>query len=124
MNFYPTKPNLLKPRPFAASLLLGSVLLGLGLNTFTFRANANPTTISANVYPEDVVNAYMEGCLASAQDVGLTTEQAQSYCGCTIQEIQNQYTYDEFLVVVQTMQESGQFPPEMMEIINSCGSQS
>jgi hypothetical protein len=124
MNFHPTKSNFLKPcRPFAASLILGSALLSVGFNTLTLRAKADPISAPANAYPQEVVDAYMDGCLSSAQDVGLTAEQAQGYCGCTIQEIQNQYTYEEFLGVVQTMQQSGEFPPEMVEIVNSCGTQ-
>jgi hypothetical protein len=120
MSLYPSLKKNLKPHPLAASLILGSTLLSLGFNTFMLRAKADPVPPPTNSYPASEVEAYMNSCVASAQNAGATAEQAEGYCSCTIYNIQDQYTYEEFIGVVEEMQASGEFPPAMIEIINFC----
>jgi hypothetical protein len=138
MSNNPGKIKRWNPSVIITGLLIGSILTIAGCrsgdqatvdapaspaNTTTDSA-ASPATSPAattNAYPEAEITAYMTSCTQSAQNSGATAEQAQQYCRCTIDKIQQQYTYDEFVKVVQEMQAAGgNFPAPIQEIIASC----
>ncbi|HEY9620444.1 MAG TPA: serine/threonine-protein kinase [Crinalium sp.] len=77
----------------------------------------SPTT---NAYPDAEVQSYMSNCVSSATNSGATSAQAQSYCTCTLEQLQRKYSFDEFATMVQKYQQTQQIPSEFTEVINYC----
>jgi hypothetical protein len=99
---------------------LSTVTTSVVASLFTLgAAGAIAQTQPANSYPTQDVDAFMNSCVSSAVNVGITQSQAESYCSCAIQEIQNQYTYEQFQQLSRQLMQR-QTPPELTEIINTC----
>lgn len=102
---------------FPASLLPTTVLAA---NPRTIApTSANSMQLAQNTYPAEVVNIYMEVCVNSAKNSGVSAEVATSYCRCSIDQFQRAYTMDKFLQLVQSST-PGQLPPELESIASSC----
>lgn len=71
---------------------------------------------TAHVYPEVIVTRFMEAC---AKDRGAKVE---AVCRCSIKEIQNKYSLEEFKKVLQDTKASGKPSEQIREIIQSCRS--
>ena len=58
-------------------------------------AASNP----ANAYPANFAEAFLQGCRnsanANAERLGLTPEQIEDYCNCSLKAIQERYTFAE-----------------------------
>lgn len=77
--------------------------------TTTTRAATTTTAGEANEYPQEIVDAYMEGC---------TGEDSYGFCLCTIEEIQERMDLAEFLEWSETFSDSD---PVAIDIITTCG---
>jgi hypothetical protein len=76
-----------------------------------------------NPYPEEVRDNFMNECTASAIENGALASQAETYCQCSLTEIQRLYTIDEFAVIDQQIAQ-GQAPPAVFnDIIEFCVNQ-
>ncbi|MEC4986829.1 MAG: hypothetical protein SAJ37_21090 [Oscillatoria sp. PMC 1068.18] len=83
-------------------------------------ANAQtPQQNPRNRYPQELVNNYTKTCLASSVDSGLTQQQAQILCNCTLREFQNRYTLEQFGEIMQQAR-GGTIPESVTEIGLSC----
>lgn len=114
----------LKPR-FRLASILGrgaGILTGLvmivqlpALAGGTRVAQADP-----NAYPADEIQAYLDSCLSTASANGLEETVAQNYCNCTINAIQDRFTYSQFVGFAETIQSTQQLPNELVEVVQSC----
>lgn len=92
-----------------SALSLGAIALSIAPG-----AIAQETTSPVNPYPPQAIQAWMSVCVRD------DSPEAQVFCQCTIDEIQNNYTVEEFIQLGQNIQ-SGQEPPEKFnQIIQSC----
>ena len=73
---------------------------------------------TTHVYPEVLVQRFMEAC---TKDRGAKVE---AVCRCSIKEIQNKYSLEEFKKVLQDTKASGKPSEQIREIIQSCRSSS
>lgn len=88
--------------------------------TFDPLSGVASSGVETNVYPDAEIQAYMTSCIDSAVNNGATQSQAQTYCSCTLEKLQQQYTYQEFTQLVQELQRSQQLTPEFKAIIDAC----
>lgn len=55
---------------------------------------------------------FMAGCQADGLPI--------SYCQCTLKEVQNNYTFDEVLTIVNFMQDNSEIPTELLDVAMKC----
>ncbi|MCG5061225.1 MAG: hypothetical protein KA714_25470 [Limnoraphis sp. WC205] len=100
------------------SVILLSTILGYGT---VAGVHAQPSSEQAkNPYPQEVTEAYLQACLQGSVDQGLTEQQSQSLCDCTLEQFQTRYTFDEFVQVYGKTDESEEPPSEIFEISAAC----
>lgn len=89
-------------------------------------SNSSPTTSSgadtnspqnANVYPEAAVKAFMNSC---TKDRGA---KAEAVCSCSINKIQDKYSFEQFRKMIKDAKASGEKPKELREIVKYCATQ-
>ncbi|MBE9115883.1 hypothetical protein IQ249_08260 [Lusitaniella coriacea LEGE 07157] len=92
-----------------SALSLGAIALSISPVTLA-QETASPT----NPYPPQAIQAWMSVCVRD------DSPEAQVFCQCTIDKIQNRYTIEQFIQLGQNIQ-SGQKPPEEFnQIVQSC----
>lgn len=89
--------------------------------------NTGDTTAETNdTFPANQVQAYLDSCQSTATSSGLDATTATNYCSCTINAIQERYTYSQFVNLAQTLEASqtSQTPAEppagLLEIAQMC----
>jgi hypothetical protein len=75
---------------------------------------------SESAYPQEIVDAYMDGCLQGAVAEGATQDQATQLCGCSISEFQARFTLEEFTTIVEQTEQTRQLPTEIGEVVQYC----
>lgn len=66
-------------------------------------------------------NNYTDTCTGGAEKVGATKNQAESYCSCTLDKMQEKYSRSEIYEIDEKMQSNGAIvPDELMPIITDC----
>jgi serine/threonine protein kinase len=115
------------PRPLASSdnaavsnPLTGAAATGNNTQPTPSAVSQSPVNSAANVYPADETESYMSNCVSSATNSGATPEQAQRYCGCTLEQLQSKYSFEEFTAIVKRYEQSQQIPSELTEVVNYC----
>ncbi len=73
--------------------------------------NSQPTT---NVYPEQAVKRFTDRC------VKRRGTKAKEICDCSIKEIQNKYSFEEYRKIIKDARASGEPADEFREITKSC----
>ncbi|HAX82160.1 MAG TPA: zinc metallopeptidase [Actinobacteria bacterium] len=95
-------------------LALGMIAAACGdddaASTTTSAAASTTTAATGEVYPADMVDAYMEGCIP---------EGGEELCRCTIEEYQTRLTFEEFLDYSTNTPNLGS-DPLSLEIIEVC----
>ena len=86
--------------------------------TTASETNSQPRPTTANGYPEFAVKGFMNVCVKGRG------AKVEAICTCSIKEIQNKYSFNEFRKVVKDAQASGKIPDEFLKIIQSCRSSS
>jgi hypothetical protein len=71
-------------------------------------------------YPPEAADSFINGCVSAAVGAGATQDQASEYCACTLDEIQQEYTFEEFAEVDRQIQQGGEPPAEFDDIVNFC----
>ncbi|MEL7034557.1 MAG: hypothetical protein AAFO04_02895 [Cyanobacteria bacterium J06592_8] len=102
------------------------VTLGSAIATFGTGAavKAQPTLEpSENEYPQEFTEAYLESCVQQAEAQGLTEEQSNFLCNCTLDQFQAGYTFEEFIQMNQEAQESGETPEGILNVSSTCAAQ-
>jgi hypothetical protein len=51
---------------------------------------------AANQFPQDFVKSYIKGCLNRGRERGDNDEYVKYFCNCSIQVLQDNYTFEEF----------------------------
>ncbi|PPT06219.1 hypothetical protein CKA32_002875 [Geitlerinema sp. FC II] len=69
---------------------------------------------TGSAYPPHVVENFLASCAADG------TAEMRSACQCTIDEIQQQYTFAEFVAFDRAVAAGNEPPPAMMGIIEAC----
>ncbi|ELS32134.1 MULTISPECIES: hypothetical protein [Pseudanabaena] len=108
----PYRQAILSRWVIVASLIL--FLLGL-----FGRASSYLQQESSHVYPERDIKAFTEGCVGSAKKK-LDIKAAESFCTCSITEIQKAYTYGEFRKFDAEMNQQKSMPSGIKNIVTSC----
>jgi len=103
-----------RPIPTVAICLLG-LLIPQG-RAFGLLNKQQP----ANQYPIDVVNSFVNSCTSAAAQDNVDPQLAQNICTCYVQEIQNQYTYQEFEAIDREVAQGQPLPPAFEEIVKNC----
>lgn len=78
---------------------------------------------SKNPYPQEFTEAYLESCLQQAVAQGLTEEQSNFLCTCTLDQFQMGYTFEEFIQMNQEAQETGETPEGILNVSSTCAGQ-
>jgi hypothetical protein len=99
--------------------LMPSASLAAGSLEPMTSSSATPTYLAQNTYPPELVTVYMDACVGSASNTSISREMAISYCRCSIDRIQSNYTLEKFLELVQSAS-PGILPPELESIAAAC----
>ncbi len=70
-------------------------------------------------YPQPVVKAFTDACASGGGDK-VNPEIMKKVCSCAIDEIQAQYTLDEFLAVAQAMDKTNTMNDKVTKIVQGC----
>ena len=73
-----------------------------------------------NQYPDDVVSGFISSCTSAAAQDKVDPQLAQNICTCYVQEIQNEYTYQEFEAIDREVAQGQPLPPAFEEIVKNC----
>ncbi|MBW4665419.1 MAG: hypothetical protein KME01_14670 [Chroococcus sp. CMT-3BRIN-NPC107] len=76
------------------------------------------TSINAQTktsYPPEFRENYIETCTNGRGD-----KRIEAMCRCTLREIEKKYTIDEFRKINRETEETGQVPPELIKLFDSC----
>jgi hypothetical protein len=95
-------------------LAMSAYCLTFGVFQERLMAQTTPTP-----YPDTVVTGFIETCVQQGSQQ-VSPEVMQKVCTCSISEIQNQYTYDEFLEIDKALSQGKELPPEVTQIVQSC----
>lgn len=95
-----------------------SALVGWGNVADVSAQPAQPQ--AKNPYPEEVTDAYLEACLQNSVARGLTEQQSESLCACTLQQFQTRFTFDEFVEVYSETNETGKPSEAIFNISAAC----
>ncbi len=99
--------------------LMPSASLAAGSLEPATSSSAAPTHLAQNTYPPELVTVYMDSCVGTASNANISKEMATSYCRCSIDRIQSNYTLEKFLEIVQSAT-PGTLPPELESIASAC----
>ncbi|WP_299486978.1 hypothetical protein [Acaryochloris sp. IP29b_bin.137] len=94
------------------SVAIFAIAGAIGFFSFYQRENSHS-------YPQKHINAFMDGCVQSG-GADLEQEQIKSLCTCSINELQEQYTFGEFRKLGKKYETSKVLPPELQDIVMSC----
>lgn len=103
-----------RPIPTIAICLLG-LLIPQG-RAFGLLNKQQPT----NQYPNDIVSSFVNSCISLAAEDDVDPQFAQNICTCYVQEIQNQYTYQEFDAINREVAQGQPLPPVFEELVKNC----
>ncbi|NET24376.1 hypothetical protein [Okeania sp. SIO1I7] len=78
-----------------------------------------PKLLSQNEYPQDFTEAYQASCKINAVTKGLSTEQAETLCDCTLNQFQSKYTLEEFQKLMNKAAKE-ETPEELIEVGEIC----
>lgn len=76
-----------------------------------------------NRYPKNLIDDYMKSCRQSAVKQGVSQQQAEQLCACTINRFQAQFTLDQFKALTLQAQQTGETPEVFTEIGVACAEQ-
>lgn len=65
-------------------------------------------------YPDEFRKNYIETCTNGSRD------KIEAMCECTLREIEKKYTIDEFRKINSETEKTGQVPPELIKLFDSC----
>lgn len=86
----------------------------------TERLNAVAQTNTANSYPPEYVQEYMEDCAKASIAEGLTEEDAKTLCTCTLNQFQKQYTLNEFKKLTEASKTDRAAADALVTVGESC----
>lgn len=72
---------------------------------------------AANVYPEAAVKFFMNSCTKNKG------AKAEAVCSCSINKIQDKYSFEQFRQMIKDAKASGEKPKELRDIVKSCVAQ-
>lgn len=103
------------------AVLLGS--LTLLATTATIGRSEATIRLAQNTYPARFTNAFMEGCKRRAMEEGAPEAIAESYCSCSLQELQKRYTLNQLATLFQQAGETGEKPQGLVDVAQACRQQ-
>ncbi|MBE9116342.1 hypothetical protein IQ249_10575 [Lusitaniella coriacea LEGE 07157] len=105
--------------------LINLCLLALTLvipgNTRVARAGlSNPQLLAQNSYPQSLREDYLKSCKGRAAREGVSAEQAQKLCSCTLRRFQNRFTREQFVALNRRAAQTRRTPQAFSEIGMAC----
>lgn len=79
--------------------------------------NSSPTF---SPYPPDYVQNYLQDCIQTSMQEGLTEEDAQTLCGCTLNQFQQKYSLSEFKQLTVASQTDENAANSLIEVGELC----
>lgn len=114
------KYNMSIPPIWQPFFFLGSLTVTVTVSTMAAAESPSYQQQPRNAYPQEFVSNYVSNCRERSQRSGLTPQQAQTICQCTIFEYQDRFSIEEFVDIVQQLQETGQAPDELVDVALTC----
>ena len=115
--------NLINPLVIL-SLFCLTFFWGFGLAPVSpFAQNYTSQPKPKDHYPQKIVKAYLNGCSQRSVQEGLTQQQAEIVCQCTINRFQSQYSFDQFLKLYTQAQKTKESPDEFVDVGIDCATQ-
>jgi hypothetical protein len=77
-----------------------------------------PTMLPQASWPSDIVQNFMDSCVASARDNG--SPNAQRICACVLDDITRRYTVQQFSRVEVDLTQGRPIPDDVLNIVADC----
>ncbi|MDJ0556156.1 MAG: hypothetical protein QNJ68_17315 [Microcoleaceae cyanobacterium MO_207.B10] len=112
---------------FRQQSLITALLLTLSIvaycSLFVSEAKSQTSNFrSQKKYPQDFADAYQASCKINAVTEGLSTEEAETLCNCTLSKFQSQYNLVKFQELLAEAAEE-KTPEELTEVGELCAAQ-
>ncbi|MGF1494812.1 MAG: hypothetical protein ACFBSC_20670 [Microcoleaceae cyanobacterium] len=108
-------------------LMLGFALLNPSYDPYSGDAGSLPRSQAAqpttHVYPKEISQTYQKLCIQESIASGFSSQQADQLCRCIIEQLQNQYSLNEFLEIYTRSNETGEPPDEFVDAGLTCAEQ-
>ena len=76
-------------------------------------AQVPPQSSSGGDFPPSVIANYVEACTSAPKS-------SDSYCRCTLEQIQSELTFEEFEAFDERMSKGGRLPRRMEQLFRPC----
>ncbi len=118
------RTNCLMKTTFRQQSLITAFLMTVSImvycSLFVNEANSQtPKSASENEYPQDFAETYQASCKFNAVAKGLSQEQADTLCSCTLNQFQSQYTLEKFQKLLKESAKE-ETPDELIEVGEIC----
>lgn len=107
-------------KPF---FFLGSLTLTVTVSPMVVAESGISEAEPRNPYPREFVRNYISSCNERSQTEGLTSQQSEILCQCTIDQYQDRFSIEEFAAIVQQLQTTGQAPDELIDVALTCNAE-
>jgi hypothetical protein len=107
-----------------ASQSLSRLVIALGLMTASFAPMHKANAENATPYPAETITAFTNTCTNEGSGKGIPAEVMQQICACSIEALQEQYTFEQFAKIDADLGAGKPAPAEMDAIVQSCVKQS
>jgi hypothetical protein len=97
-------------------LLLSIIMVIFPVRAETFFAQQG----KEDKYPSTEINNYMKVCIPKASEQGLSPQEAQKLCQCTIKEFEKRYTLTEYKKLEQQANINPQAQDKLMDVGAYC----
>ncbi len=118
------RTNYLMKTTFRQQSLITAFLMTFSImaycTLFLNEANSQtPKLPDKNEYPQDFAEAYQASCKFNAVAKGLSPEQAEILCNCTLNKFQSQYALEKFQKLLKESAKE-ETPEELIEVGEIC----
>ncbi|NES78318.1 MULTISPECIES: hypothetical protein [unclassified Okeania] len=108
-----------KQQPLVTVFLLTLVSIAYCSLLVSEAKSQTPKLLSQNEYPQDFTEVYQASCKINAVTKGLSTEQAETLCDCTLNQFQSKYTLEKFQKLMNKAAKE-ETPEELIEVGEIC----
>lgn len=103
-----------------ASQSLSRFVIALGLMTASFAPMHKANAENSTAYPAETVAAFTSTCTEQGSSKGIPAEVMQQICACSIEALQEQYTFEQFAKIDADLGAGKPAPAEMDMIVQGC----
>lgn len=103
-----------------ASQLLSRFVIMFGLGAVAIAPTHPAIALNSTPYPDETIESFTQTCVTQGSGAGVPVEVMRQICTCTIDGLQQQYTYAEFAKIDRDLGAGKPAPEQMNQIVKQC----